>query len=109
MDFESLVIKKLDQIEGRQTKHDEKQDAIQADVHAVKIEQAKQMVYIEQNTRDLTEHKEGVVGNRKRIQFLEQANAPLTVKQLLQRIALIAGGIGTVAGAAIAVIKLLGH
>lgn len=108
MDFENLVIKKLEKIEEKQSKHDEKQDSIQSDVHDVKVEQAKQSTYIEQNTRDLTEHKEGVIQNRGRIEHLEKESAPLTVKQLMQRVVIVCGGIGAIAGAAVAVAKLMG-
>ena len=106
MDFENLVINKLDKIEAKQNKHDEKQDTIQSDVHVVKLEQAKQSAYIAQNTIDLTEHKEGVIQNRGRIEFLEKKTAPITVQHLAKRIVLWAGGIATIAGAAIALAKL---
>lgn len=75
-----------------------KLDKVQEDVTDIKIAQATQSKDIAQNTVDLTEHKEGVMGNRTRIEYLEKVNAPLTVAQLGKRVVLWAGGLGTILG-----------
>jgi hypothetical protein len=106
MDFENLVINKLDKIE-------EKQDKLQTDVNDLKIQRAKDSINIDQNTKDLTEHirrtnilEDTHRASIKRFDSLEKSLAPLTVRQLLKRVVVIAGGLATVAGAAIALSKL---
>jgi hypothetical protein len=50
----------------------DKLDIIQDDINKIKIENVKQSLNIEINTKDLTEHKEGVIQNRERICKLEE-------------------------------------
>lgn len=100
MDFESLVINKLDKL-------DEKLNKVQEDVTDLKIENIKQTINIETNTKDLTLHKEGVIQNRARIKWLEDRAKPPTVKQFMKKAILYIGGIGTVGGAIITILKLI--
>ena len=58
---------------------------------------------VSKNTADLTEHKEGVVQNRKRIEKLEE---PGNAIKLLKKYLL---GVGAVAGAVIAILKFLDY
>ena len=94
MSFEDRVLNKL--------------DGIQKDISDIKVEQAMQGKDIKQNTEDLTDHKEGVIQNRKRIVLLEEKAKPITVKQLMTRIVLVTGGIGTIVGCVLGLMKLLG-
>ena len=55
-----------------------KLDKIQEDVTSLKIVQALQGKDIDRNTKDLSDHIEGVQQNRKRIEILEQ---PLSFKK----------------------------
>ena len=93
MDFEDVVLKKLDKI--------------QEDVTDVKVTQAEHGKDIARNTDDLEKHIEGVVQNRTRIVALEDKTGPITVKQLLKRIVIVAGGIGTIVGTIYGIVKLL--
>jgi len=93
MDFEVIVIKKLDELKD--------------DVGELKVQNAIQTACIEQNTKDLADHKEGVIQNRKRIIFLEEQHKPMTVKQFCKRALYVIGGIGTIATAIYGVMKLL--
>jgi len=45
---------------------------IKVNVTDVKEEQIQQRIMIEQNTKDLSDHKEGFIQNRKRIEYLEK-------------------------------------
>ena len=87
MEFESKIMNKL--------------DSIQSDLTTLKIDNAKQTLNVARNTKDLSEHIEGVVQNRKRIELLEVSDAKsgMVYKILI--------GIGSSAGAAFAVIRLL--
>lgn len=94
MDFENIVLKKLDKI--------------QDDVNVLSIENVKQTACIEQNTRDLADHKEGVIQNRRRIEIVEEKLKPLTVKQLAKRVAAIVGGLGVVVSTIYGITRLFG-
>ena len=58
---------------------------------------------VAKNTVDLTEHKEGVVQNRSRIEKLEE---PGKAFKLLKKYLL---GMGAVAGSILAILRFLGH
>ena len=58
---------------------------------------------VSKNTVDLTEHKEGVMQNRKRIEKLEE---PAIAFKLLRKYLL---GAGAVAGSVLAILRFLGH
>jgi hypothetical protein len=100
MDFEQIVLKKLDTL-------DKKLDKVQDDVTVLKVENVKQTACININTTDLALHKEGVIQNRARIKLLEDKAKPLTVKQLFTRTVWFVGGVGTIAGAIFTVLTLL--
>ncbi len=58
-------------------KIDNKLDKLSEDVVAIRIEHAEQTGFISQNTKDLTEHIEGVQQNRTRIINLEKKEAQI--------------------------------
>lgn len=53
---------------------DDKMELIRNDIKQLNIRLAEQTILIDQNTRDLTEHKEGVIQCRKRIDTLERTS-----------------------------------
>jgi hypothetical protein len=85
----------------------DKLDKIQDDVSDLKVEQAKQGKDIGQNTKDLSEHIEGVKQNRARLELhgaqLTNLQAPAIAAGQIKKWALWFGGI---AGAVLAVYKL---
>ena len=89
----------------------DKLDKIQDDVSDLKVVNAKQTANIERNTRDLTEHIEGVRQTRELIKSHQEDDKvhtlPLTVKQLFTKLVLIFGGVGTIVGATYGILRLL--
>ena len=79
-----------------------KLDNIQSDITELKVENAKQSANIIINTKDLTDHKEGVVQNRTRIIEIEQiqSNTKMIWKVML--------GIGALAGVVLTITRLIG-
>ena len=93
MDFEGFVVKMLNDLKE--------------DMDTVKTQIIMQGVDIKQNTHDLTEHKQGVMQNRARLEVLEKIHQPLTVMQLIRRVLLISTAISTLCGAIYAISRVI--
>ena len=78
---------------------DSKLDKIQEDITSIKLDNAKQSKDIERNTKDLSDHIEGVKQNRARIREIEKtkSNVAFVFKVLI--------GITTIVGAILGVVK----
>jgi len=86
----------------------DKLDDIHSDVNDIKLKQVGMAKDVEQNTKDLAEHIEGVIQNRERIAILEEERRfPKKVGDILIKAGKIIGGGAIIVGLIKALLVLM--